>query len=148
MSTGTEIVENAYGMIGVHSLASPADPEAIAKGFKRLDKMLQTWLSLGIDLGHCPITTAGEEIGEPPDATIAIEENLAIKSAPFFDNGRVIVSKDLKDNARNSYDEVYRLFWRGSIPTKVISSTVPMGEGNSQGQWSRTFFRRGTKLKN
>ena len=84
MSTGTDLIEDALKEIGANSVARPAGGETINDVKKKLDSMLQRWLSQGIDLGTTPIDLVGEEVNEPIDARNAIVENLAILAAPLL----------------------------------------------------------------
>jgi len=145
MSIGTKIIENAYAMIGAHSIAQPAQPDQLAAGRDILNSMMQQWLSLKIDLNHNPLVAVGDDLEEPPDATLAIEENLALKLAPGV--GR-IASQELRDSARADYYTVKSLFQRLTVGKKVVSSTTPKGEGNSRGKWNRVFFNKGETISN
>lgn len=148
MTTGTILVERALGAIGVHSVASPAAPEAINLGFDRLKSMLELWLSDGITFGYTPPEVPGDDINEPPDVTSAITDNLAIDVAPYFDNGKNIVSPQLAQNARRNFGKVRNLYHSLTIPDKVVSSTLIRGAGNQRRGFiqGRTFFGRGETL--
>ncbi len=144
MTTGTEIVKKALKKIGANSIAAPAAPETIIEGRDALNSMLQNWLSQDIDLGIVPLDPPGDELGEPNDATNAIISNLAIYLAPDFDNGNQIVSPTLKQNATRDYNTVKNLYQCVSIPDKVVTSTLPKGQGNRYWYWNgNTYFRKG-----
>lgn len=147
MSSGTDIIQEALGEIGAHSIAAVADPDSIVKGMNVLNSMLQLWLSKGIDLGIVPLDAPGDELSEPLDARTGIVENLAILLAPKFDNGKVVVSQTLKDNARLSKVEIKNLYQVLTIPDKVVSSTLPRGQGNNCGlRLRRVFAGKGATL--
>lgn len=139
MSAGTEIIEFALKEIGANSIAAPADAESIVIGRDTLNSMLQMWLSIGIDLGIVPLDAPGDELGEPLDATQAIIDNLAVELAPNFDNGKVVVSPTLRNNARRNYETIKSLYQTLSIPDKVLSSTLPRGAGNTRGVRRQVF---------
>ena len=150
MSTGTAIIKDALKEIGVHSVVSPAAPESIEDGRKKLNSMLEMWLSRNIILGTTPLDQAGDELNEPEDCRNGIVYNLAIQCASLFDNGKVIVSPDLRTNARVSFQNINSLYASLEIPSKVLSSTTPIGAGNRQnnGFFNRTFWQRGNKVEN
>jgi len=150
VSTGTDIIRDALSEIGAVSVVSPPSPESIEAGRKKLNSMLELWLSKNIVLGTRPLDAAGDELGEPEDTRNAIVTNLAIELAPLFDNGKVIVGPDLKSNARRNYMNIRRLYGRVTVPNKVLSSTTPLGQGNyqDQGQYSPSFWRRGGRVRN
>lgn len=150
MSTGTSIIRDALEELGVVSVVSPPAPEAIESGRKKLNSMLELWLSKNIVLGTRPLDAAGDELGEPADARNAIVTNLAIEMAPAFNNGKQIVGPTLVSNARRNYYNIRRLYGRVRVPDKVLSSTTPLGQGNyqEQGHYSPSFWRRGGRVRN
>ena len=148
MSIGTDIIQEALNQIGAHSIVSPADPESIVKAMKVLNSMLQLWLSKSIDMGTTPLKNPGDELNEPLDGRQVIIYNLAVKTAPMFENGKVIVSQDLKRNALSGFDDIRSLYQVITIPDKVVSSTLPRGQGNTRFRDFRIFQGHGTTIKN
>lgn len=146
MSSGTSIVENALEEIGAHSIPAPAAPESIVKGEKTLSSMLQSWLSEGIDLGIVPLPAPGDELGEPEDTTNAITYKLALLLLPSFPG--LPVTPTLVVNARTEFDTVKRLYQVFTIPDKVVSSTLPRGQGNQRFFRSRVFAGKGATVDN
>ncbi len=148
MSSGTSIIQDSLEEIGAHSILAVANPEAIEKGRKKLNSMLQLWLSRGIRLGHTPLKAAGDELSEPADARNAIVANLALELAPSFDNGKNVVSQTLLNNARRLFNLVRDIYRVVEIPTKIISSTTPIGSGNRVTFNQRIFKGRGGTVGN
>lgn len=143
MSTGTVIIQRALQGIGAHSHVSPASPESIVLGMEKLNSMLEMWLSQGIAIGFTPLDVPGDDLNEPNDTKNGIIDNLSLQLAPDFDNGKIIVSQELRRNAKVGYMNIKNLYQTVSIPQKVVSSTLPIGSGNgSWGNW-RTFFSKG-----
>jgi len=143
MSTGTALVERALEKIGAHSIVSPASPESIDLGFETLGSMLEMWETRGIMLGVTPIGVVGDEVNEPADARNGIISNLALELAPYFDNGRDIVSQALIQSAKSGFSDIKNLYQVITIPDKVVSSTLPAGAGNRRGLSRRAFFPKG-----
>ena len=137
MSSGTFIIKAALKRIGANSLAQPAAPETIIEGRDVLNSMLMLWLSEGIDIGIVPLDAPGDELGEPLDARNAIIDNLALRLSPDFDNGESIVSQQLMTNAKREFTLIRNLYQKVVIPLKIVSSTLPLGQGNRTG-----FLRR------
>mgnify|MGYP003690272985 CR=1 FL=1 len=133
MTTGADIVKKALRKIGAHSIAAPANPEAINEGVDALNSMIQLWLSRSIDIGAVPLKVPGDNLGEPADTTNGVISNLALYMAPDFDNGVAIVSPDLRRNAYTDLQMITALYQTSCIPKKVISSTTPRGQGNRWG---------------
>lgn len=130
MSTGTFIIESGYKLIGVHSVVKPASPEDIEDGKNRLNAMLQALQTKGILLGIVPLQEVGDELGEPMDATNAIIDNFALQSAPNFDNGKQIVSPELRINARSGMALLNSHFRETCLPVKKLSTTTVRGSGH------------------
>ena len=109
MSDGTSIIQKALQKIGAHSVISPASAEAILVGKDALNSMIEMWLSKGIDFGFAPLNAPGDDLNEPADTRNGIIFNLALILAPDFDNGKTVVSRDLKDIARSEFNTIKRL---------------------------------------
>ena len=147
MSSGTEIIQEALGEIGAHSVASPAPAESVSVGMAVLNSMLQQWFDIGIDLGIMPLKNPGDELGEPMGARMGIVKNLAIVLAPKFDNGVSVVSQDLAKQSRNTYGQIRKMYQSITIPKKTVSSLMPLGSGHDR--WvgrERTFAGDDFKL--
>lgn len=130
MSTGTELIKEALQQLNAHSIASPAAPESIENALKKLNSMVELWLSRNIRLGVVPLKVVGDDLQEPIDARNAIVSNLALLLAPDFDAGKIVVSKDLKASAARDFGQIQVIYQRHFIPNKTISSTTPLGQGN------------------
>lgn len=135
-------------MIGAHSVVSPASAESILVGKDALNSMLEMWLSKGIDFGFAPLDAPGDTLSDPPDVRNGIISNLAIWLAPNFDNGKDIVSVNLRNLARSEFQTIQRLYRGLTIPRKVVSSTLPKGSGNDQGFFESTFYGVGDTINN
>lgn len=146
MSTGAKIIERALEAIGAHSAVSPASSGSIILGMEELNSMLEMWLSNDIAIGFTPLSVPSEELNEAADTRNGIISNLAVQLAPFFDNGKVIVSPALQRDATVSYNRIASLYQNLTIPAKVVSSTLPVGQGNNRYFRSRTYFSRGQTI--
>lgn len=141
MSSGTFIIQSALKRIGANSLAQPATAEAITEGRDILNSMLQLWQSEDIDLGIVLLDAPGDELGEPLDSRNAIIDNLALRLSPDFDNGQDIVSRQLASNAKREFNLIKKLYQIVDVPLKVVSSTLPVGQGNKTGLTRTRIFK-------
>lgn len=146
MSTGTALVQDAARLIGAHSINAPIDSDSIVVGVTALNNMMQLWLSQGIDVGHVPLEVPASEMAEPGDTRNAIIEQLALQLAPYFFNGKGVVSPDLKSRAAVDFMWVKNLYQDITIPDKTVSATLPKGEGNSKGVDRQIFFGNGATI--
>lgn len=147
MTTGTVIVQDALRLIGAHSPFSPADPDAIVFGISKLNSMLEAWLTKGIKIGFTPLEVPGDNANEPIDTLNGIVSNLALELAPAFDNGKQIVSADLRTNATRSFADIKNVYQSLSVPNKVVSSTLPVGAGNNTRRFNdQVYFPVGQTL--
>lgn len=143
MTTGTVIIQRGLQKIGAHSSLAPASPASIILGLEILNSMLEMWLSKDIAIGFTPLDVPGDELNEPTDTTNGIISNFALIAAPDFDNGKNTVSNELRINAKTQFMDIKNLYQKITIPDKVVSSTLPVGAGNSRGVNRRVFFPKG-----
>jgi len=146
MTTGTVVVQKALRHIGAHSLAAPASAEALNEGFDSLNTMLHVWLTRNIKLGVSPLEAVGDELHEPADSLIAITTNLARVLSIDYDNGKVIVSPDLRALASTEFEYIKNAYLDITIPDKVVSATLPKGQGARLFFTDSIFFGGGAKL--
>ncbi len=146
MTTGTVIAQDALACIGAHSTAAPASDETILTVVKLLNNMLEMWLSKGIQIGFTPLDVPSDELNETADSFDAIIFNLAIKAAPFFDNGKPIVSADLRLLSGSSFRDVKAQYQRINIPKTVLSSTTPRGQGNVNDFFRQPFVGQNAEI--
>ncbi len=143
MSTGTALIEDALKENGVISIAVPSSPEQITDGMNKLNSMLQQWVTQNIFLGTVPITAPGQAVEEPVDSRNAIVFKLAILLANLYS---VPVSADLRGNAAREFAIIKRNYQKLEIPDKILSSTLPLGQGNAKGIDARVFHKKGSTL--
>ncbi len=147
MSSGTLIIKDSLRLIGAHSIARDADADAVQLGMRRLNGMIAEWEDQGIILNAKTLKNPGDPLDEPDGAYQAIIENLAVRLSPNYDNGKAKVSRVLAANARISFMLVkdnYRVF---TIPKKKVSSTCPVGEGNSKGINRKVYFGKEREIE-
>ncbi len=146
MTDVTTLAERALREINAHSIARAAPPETIVITIDNLKSMMQEWLDDDVDIGAAPFDGPGDELDEPISTTQTIIDNLAIRVAPNFDAGKVVVSTTLMNNARSGLARVFRNYRITTIPDKVISSTLPRGQGNSRFRTRRVFAGKGATI--
>lgn len=134
MSTGTEIAKAALQKIGAHSVASPANPEAIESARKSLNSMLEMWLTDDIRIGFTPLDVVADDLNEPADARNGIVNNLAIELLADFPG--LNQPAGLVSAARSQKAMIKKFYQSHSIPKRRVSGTLPRGEGNNQ-RWNR-----------
>ncbi len=141
MSAGTFIIKKALRTIGAYSIAASADPDSISEGMDYLNGMIQTWESKNIVMGATPLSVPGDELNEPADTTNAIIANLALLMAPTFDNGALsVVSPRLEGNAKSLFLDMKRAYSTAKAPRRIVSTTLPRGEGNREYITNKPFF--------
>jgi hypothetical protein len=148
MSTGTTIIKRALQRIGASSALSEPSPETVQTAFGILNSMLSMWLSQNIHTGVTLLNVPGDELNEKQDCTNAIIDNLAVHLGPDFDNGKGVVSQDLRGLARSQFSMVKSLYQTFDIPKKVVSSTLPRGQGNTRFSRDSAFYSEGDKIGN
>lgn len=148
MTTGTIIIKRALQKIGASSAVSEPEPEAVQTAFEALNSMIALWTVQGIVIDAAVLAVPGDELGEKSDTTNGVILNLAVLIAPDFDNGSQIVSPTLQVAAVRELQMIKALHQTFTIPKKVVSSTLPKGQGNRVFQFEDAFFAKGSELGN
>ncbi|WP_443700165.1 packaged DNA stabilization gp4 family protein [Pseudomonas sp.] len=139
--TKRQIVEAAYGEVALAAYTFDLSPDEIQAGLARIESMLRSWLTLGIDTGYVlPNTPA---VSDPDDDSAmldmydeAVRTNGAIRIAPLF--GKT-VSAESRLAAALAYQA---MLVQRKIPSMQLPRTLPVGAGNRiYGLGWRNFFR-------
>jgi hypothetical protein len=144
MSTGTIIIQNAFREIQFDSPNTAADSGDYVAAVPYLNSMIAKWLGQNMDLGCSTLSVAGDELNEPMDCTTGIIKSLAIILAPSSGGG--VVTPELIQSQRIEFE--YIKFYYGinfNKPLKKLSSTTPMGAGNTRGTRPRIFLGDGDR---
>lgn len=148
MSTGTDIIKRALQKIGASSALSEPSTETMQTAFESLNSMISLWLSQNIQTGATLMNVHGDELNEKQDCRNAIINNLAVMLGPDFDNGKSVVSADLRALANQQFQMVKAIYQSLDVPKRVVSSTLPYGQGNKRYIREDAFFPEGSKLGN
>lgn len=148
MSSGTVIIKRALQKIGASSALSEPSAESIQTALEVLNSMISIWLSENIQTGATLLSKAGDELNEKQDCRNAIILNLAVSLGPDFDNGKSVVSQDLRLLAFTEKTRIASIYRTLDIPKKVVSSTLPKGQGNNRFRGRQTFFGEGDTIGN
>ena len=136
MSIGTDIIKRALQKIGVYSVFQELEPESIEISRIVLNSMIQEWETKGIHIGAVPLQASGDELSELADCTDGVANNLSVRLASDFNK---VPSRELKAQAIKDYKFIKAHYQAMEIPNKEVSSTTPMGAGNSRYRTNDTF---------
>ena len=148
MSTGTDIIKRSLQKIGASSSLSEPSAETMQTAFEILNSMISLWASQNIQTGATLLNVQGDELNEKQDCRSAIISNLAVMLGPDFDNGKSVVSADLRAMASREFHMIKSIYQTIAVPKKVVSSTLPYGQGNRRSFREDAFFSEGSKLGN
>ena len=148
MTTATIIIKRALQKIGASSSVSEPDPEAVQTTFEALVDMLEDWAAQCIEIGVTIPTVPGDDLGEIAGTRNGITSNLAVLVSPDFDNGKQVVSQKLNSLAVTQLVMIKAKYQTFTIPKKVVSSTLPVGQGNRRWRWDSPFFAVDSEIGN
>jgi len=109
--TKKEFIDQAFSEIGLATYTFDMEPEQYQDALRKLDGMMGTWASKGINLGY-PIPTKPSESKLNDETNVqefnneAIYLNLAVRIARSFGK---MVNQDTKIDANKAYKELLRV---------------------------------------
>lgn len=138
MWTKGELIQHAFGEIGLSDDAFNVSPEDHARALRSLDAMMASWNAKGFHLGYAlpaspNSSEAGDDSGLPDSAFEAVFLNLALRIAPSF--GKV-VSMETRQNAKSAYEAMILPF---AFPPQALAKSVPLGAGNKTVRTGQVF---------
>ena len=132
MTTASDIVNSALGLILTRSANIPLEADEMQDGIIGLNDMMASW---NLALGYKDVSSSSDTITSPAYANLAIKENLAIHLAPGFGG---IVDADLRLNARKSKSALLRIVV--NIGPAKMPRTLPRGTGNTRNSSRNQIF--------
>lgn len=148
MLTKGELIDGAFGDIGLASYVFDIEPEEQEAALRQLDSMVATWSIKGINIGYqLSSSTSDSSInqvsGVPQFAIEAIEKNLALRLAPKYNKQ---VSLDLKAQAKEAYNALLTAI--SIVPEMQNTSILPIGSGNRfQRNINNVFYQQTDDLE-
>lgn len=139
--TKRQIVEGALGDLAMAAYVFDITPDELQASLARIESMLRSWASLGIQTGYVLPTTPG--VSDPDDDSgmldmyeEAVRLNGALRIAPQF--GKT-VAPELRTAATLAYQA---MLVPRKIPSMQLPRTLPVGSGNrSYGYGWPGYFR-------
>jgi len=126
--TKRQIVEEAYGELGMSQYVFDLDVDVIQRALRRLDAMMAEWNGRGLRLAYpIPATPDESDLDEltnlPDWANEAVTLNLAVRLAPG--HGKAVSPQTLAA-AKSAKDAVMA---RLAQPTEIQITNLPRGAG-------------------
>lgn len=140
-----QLIEEAYGELALAGYEFDLSPEEMQAAIRRMDTMLATWSSMGVNIGYAfgltpTDTDLDQDSGIPLTAVEAVYLNLAARIAGS--KGKTMPRTTLF-NAKAAYDALLSVMARAEIEEQQLDNTVPRGAGNKPyRQYPRPFMPR------
>lgn len=130
--TKRQLIEDAFGELALAGYDFDLSPEEMQAALRRMDTMLATWSSVGVNIGYrfglTPADTdLDQDAGIPLAAVEAVYLNLSARIAGS--KGKTMPRTTLF-NAKSAYDALISVMARAEIEEQQLDSTVPRGAGN------------------
>lgn len=127
MSTNTQIIEDALGLLGIISESETASAEQAAHGLRRLNQMLALWEDVDkISLGYFAQTVASDDCPLPAWAEKGVAGHLALDLAPHY---HATISAEGAKVIADGYEAILRNVFNANLPTANLSH---LGGGNAR----------------
>jgi len=129
--TKRDIINMAFGEIGLAEYVFDLTPQQLESALHRLDAMMATWNGKGVRLGY-PLPSSQkssdlDQLTEVSDFAIeAMALNLAVRIAPGY--GKT-VSPDTKASAKAAYNQIIAQSAK-PIEMQLDNMSIPSGAGN------------------
>lgn len=132
MWTKKQLVEAAYGEIGIAAYTYDLSPEEKQAALQQMDAMMGSWASLDINVGYQfglspEDTDLDRDSGVALFAVQAVYKNLAVAIAPM--KGKQL-SQATKANAKAAYDAMLVTVAKSQVSQQQFRSGTPRGAGN------------------
>lgn len=129
--TKRQLVEEAYGELALAGYDFDLQPEEEAAALRRLDTMMATWQSLGIQVGYSMATgqddsDLDQDSGLAMNAVEAVYMMLACKIAAS--KGKALPTSSTR-NAKQAYDSLILNVAKSQVQQQQLAAGTPLGQG-------------------
>lgn len=129
--TKRQLIEDAYGELALAGYDFDLQPEELDAGLRRLDTMMATWLSLGLQVGYSLATSQSDsdldqDSGLQMNAIEAVYMNLACKIAAS--KGKALPTSTTR-NAKAAYDALILNVAKSQVQEQQLAAGTPRGQG-------------------
>ena len=134
MATIGDIINDAFDDLEVKSAEVDLTDAELAIGIRRLNRMMVSLASVGIDVGYTKAITIDDEFTAPDWFEDMAITSLAIRLASGFG---IMVSQSLAINAKIAAQTA--LIRLSGMDAPSFPNTLPLGSGNYQGDNTKFF---------
>ena len=135
MATGSEFVQDALDMIGVHASETAIEPYEMQLSIRILNDFMSEIDESGLKFGFTPLQSESDKVRLRRGAVKAIKMNLAgLLSIPFKKPITIELASAIKSSNRSLLRMQVKL---GRVK---VASTLPRGSGNNNGLFDEKFF--------
>ena len=129
--TKLQLIEEAFGELALAGYDFDLQPEEMDAGLRRLDTMMATWQSLGIQVGYSMATGQDDSDLDQPSgvAMLAVEAvymQLACKLAAS--KGKALPTSSTR-NAKQAYDSLVLNIAKSQVQEQQLAAGTPRGQG-------------------
>ena len=129
--TKRQLVEEAFGELALAGYDFDLQPEELEAGLRRLDTMMATWQSLGLQLGYSMATSQedsdlDQDSGLQMNAVEAVYMNLACKIAAS--KGKALPASSTRA-AKQAYDSLILNVAKAQMQVQQLAAGMPRGQG-------------------
>jgi hypothetical protein len=129
--TKRQLVEEAFAELALASFDFDLSPEELDAGLRRLDTMMSTWLSLGLQVGYSLATSRDDtdldqDSGLQMNAVEAVYMALACRIAAS--KGKALPSHTLR-NTKAAYDALILNVAKSQVQEQKLAAGTPRGQG-------------------
>lgn len=130
--TKRQLIEDMFGELALAGYDFDLSPEEMQAALRRMDTMIATWSSQGVNIGYAfgltpTDTDLDQDAGVPLGAVEAIVLNGAIRIAAS--KGKTLARSTVA-SAKIAYDALISVMARAEIQEQQLGATVPRGAGN------------------
>ena len=135
MTTGSQFVEDALDMIGVHASETAIEPEEMQLSIRIFNRMMNQIDESGTELGFVSLSSQADEVRLRAGAEEAILVNLAGRlTVPF----KKPITPELAAQIRSANQALLRMTVKfGRVK---VAGTLPRGSGNDDSLFDEKFF--------
>lgn len=141
--TKRQVIEDMYGELALAGYDFDLSPEEMQAALRRMDAMLATWSSMGINIGYAfGLTPTDSDLDQDAGIPLTAVEAVVLNGAARIagSKGKTMPRTTLF-NAKAAYDALVSVVAKAEAEEQQLDRAVPRGAGNKAfRRFSRPFM--------
>lgn len=130
--TKRELIEDMFGELALAGYDFDLSPEEMQAALRRMDTMLATWSSVGVNIGYAfGLTPSDSDLDQDSGVSLGAVEAIVLNGAIRIAGSKgKSLARSTIGSAKAAYDSLLSVMARAELEETQLDRNTPLGAGN------------------